>query len=184
MPDNAKLRRRLIDAFSTASEAHGFAFVQVNGADDDWAYWYADILQQPLSLILDRQLTRTQIVVCLTAIENERLSRFGGNHPWAPLYADHFLTMFSAPQPDTRPELALYYYPECPYCQRVLRAIAETGTEVLLRHIWDEPQHRTDLQAARGRTTVPVLRITDRDGDRWMPESADIVRYLCEFAQT
>jgi hypothetical protein len=46
-------RQRLVEAFTTAGEAHGFAFVQVNGADDDWAYWYADILQQPLSLILN-----------------------------------------------------------------------------------------------------------------------------------
>ena len=184
MNDNTQLRQRLIEAFNTASEAHGFAFVQVNGADDDWAYWYASVLQQPLSLILNRELTRSQIVVCLTAIEEERLSRFGDQHPWAPLYADHFLIMFAAPQPDTQPELALYYYPECPYCQRVLRTIAETGTGVSLRHIWDAPQHRADLQAARGRTTVPVLRITDKDGDRWMPESADIVRYLHELART
>jgi glutaredoxin 2 len=66
----------------------------------------------------------------------------------------------------------------------VLRTIAETGTGVSLRHIWDDPQHRADLQAARGRSTVPVLRITDKDGDRWMPESADIVRYLHELART
>ena len=184
MPDNTDSRQRLVEAFTTAGEAHGFAFVQVNGADDDWAYWYADILQQPLSLILNRELTRSQIVVCLTAIVDERLSRFGDQHPWAPLYADHFLTMFTAPQPGAQPQLALYYYPECPYCQRVLRAITETGANVSLRHIWDEQQHRADLQAARGRTTVPVLRIADQDGDRWMPESTDIVRYLHELAKT
>jgi hypothetical protein len=34
-------------------------------------------------------------------------------------------------------------------------------------------------KTARGRTTIPVLRITTADGeDRWMQETADIVRYL------
>ena len=51
--------------------------------------------------------------------------------------------------------------------------------DVELRNIYDDRQHFDELRAARGRTTVPVLRITSSDGeDRWMPESADIVRYL------
>ncbi len=182
MAGNTDLKEQLAAAFVTAAEAHAFAFTQVDGKDDDWAYWYAKILQQPLSKILGRKLTRTQIVICLFAIEDERLARFGAGEPWPQLYGEHFRTMFASDEPDNRPKLALYYYPECPYCQRVLKAIADTGTEVELRHIWDEPQHRTDLQAARGRTTVPVLRITGSDGDRWMPESADIVRYLQERA--
>ena len=180
MAGNTDLREQLTAAFDTAAEAHAFAFVQVDGEDDDWAYWYAGVLQRPLSKILGRDLTRAQIVTCLSAIEDERLARFGTQHPWAPMYADHFSTMFAPEKPDAQPELALYYYPECPYCQRVLTAIAETGAEVALRHVWDDPQHRADLQAARGRTTVPVLRISGNDGDRWMPESADIVRYLRE----
>lgn len=182
MNEVTDLRERLIKAFVTAGEAHAFAFVQVNGDDEDWAYWYAAMLQQPLSQILNRELTRAQIVVCLTSVEDERLARFSDQHPWAPLYADHFITMFAAPQPVPTEQLSLYYYPECPYCQRVLNAIAETGAEVELRHIWDQPNHRADLQAARGRTTVPVLRISGDTTDRWMPESADIVRFLRERA--
>ena len=60
--------------------------------------------------------------------------------------------------------------------------IDETGADVELRHIWDEPAHRAELQAARGRTTVPVLRISGDGEDRWMPESADIVQFLRELA--
>jgi len=42
-----------------------------------------------------------------------------------------------------------------------------------------EPQHAADLHAATGRTTVPVLRITEAGGEvRFLPESADIVEYL------
>ena len=51
--------------------------------------------------------------------------------------------------------------------------------DVDLRNIHANEQHWDDLVAARGRGTVPVLRITAPDGDeRWMPESGDIVRYL------
>ncbi len=50
-----------------------------------------------------------------------------------------------------------------------------------LRDIFQDSQHRDDLVKARGRATVPVLRIESPDGeDRWMPESRDIVRYLQE----
>ena len=42
-----------------------------------------------------------------------------------------------------------------------------------------QPGYLQELRDARGRTTVPVLRITSPDGnERWMPESSDIVRYL------
>jgi DNA segregation ATPase FtsK/SpoIIIE-like protein len=41
------------------------------------------------------------------------------------------------------------------------------------------PEHLRDLVEARGVKTVPVLRIRHPEGrDEWMPESADIVRYL------
>lgn len=76
--------------------------------------------------------------------------------------------------------LALYQYPSCPFCVRVRRVIEELGIEVEMRDIIQNPQHRQDLVAARGRQTVPVLRITSAEGDRWMPESAEIVRWLVE----
>ena len=50
--------------------------------------------------------------------------------------------------------------------------------EVELRNIHRDPKHLADLVAARGRETVPVLRITSGAGDEWMGESRDIVRYL------
>lgn len=76
------------------------------------------------------------------------------------------------------PDLALYHYDTCPFCYRVRRALSRLGVEVELRNIHENDQHRRDLVAARGRETVPVLRIARDGGDEWMPESADIVRYL------
>jgi len=75
--------------------------------------------------------------------------------------------------------MALYYYDTCPFCIRVLRAASRLGVDLELRNIFQDRQHYADLAAARGRTTVPVLRYTDDDGkDIWMPESADIIRFL------
>jgi glutaredoxin 2 len=62
---------------------------------------------------------------------------------------------------------------------RVLRAIDTLRLDVELRNIYENRDYLNELRQVRGRTTVPVLRVTSPDGeDRWMPESADIVRYL------
>lgn len=61
----------------------------------------------------------------------------------------------------------------------VRSSIDQLGLDIELRSIVDDSQHRDDLIAARGRATVPVLRITSPCGEeRWMPESRDIVHYL------
>jgi len=75
--------------------------------------------------------------------------------------------------------LALYGYPQCPYCQRVLRAVESLDLVIELRNTMLESEYHEQLLAALGRGTVPVLRIEDEPGDvKWLPESADIVRYL------
>ena len=83
--------------------------------------------------------------------------------------------------PTRAPDLSLYMFPGCPYCSRVTRALDAYGVEVELRDIHGPGDHQLDLVAARGRKTVPVLRIDAPDGtSRWLPESADIVTYLAE----
>lgn len=74
--------------------------------------------------------------------------------------------------------LALYKSDYCVFCIRVKRVIEELGISVEMRDVWDEPRWQQELIAARGRATVPVLRLTGPSEDRWMPESVDIIRYL------
>ena len=65
------------------------------------------------------------------------------------------------------------------FCTRVRRVIDELGLDVELRDILSDRRYMEELRDVRGRKTVPVLRITSADGEeRWMPESADINRYL------
>ncbi len=77
-------------------------------------------------------------------------------------------------------DLSLYLYDGCPFCERVRAAVVDLELQLEERNIFQDRAHMDDLIAARGRRTVPVLRIAKPDGDEWMPESADIVRYLYE----
>lgn len=84
----------------------------------------------------------------------------------------------------TGPRLALYRFRSCIYCVYVERAIAHLGLEVEIRDIDKDPQAFQELVGARGRKTVPVLRIEEQDGHvEWLPESRDIVRYLERIAK-
>lgn len=75
--------------------------------------------------------------------------------------------------------LSLYHRPSCGYCVQVRMAAERLGIPLELRDVRQEPRWREELLAARGRGTVPVLRIDYADGTtRWMPESLDIIRYL------
>ena len=80
----------------------------------------------------------------------------------------------------TSPDLSLYQFNSCPYCARVRHTLESLDLQIEFRDIHQDDAHHDALVAARGRATVPVLRISGPDGDTWMPESADIVAYLRE----
>jgi len=75
--------------------------------------------------------------------------------------------------------LTLYQYASCPFCYRVTAALRTLDVEVEIRDILRDARSRTELIAAQGRSTVPVLKIVADDGsERWLPESRDIIEYL------
>lgn len=78
--------------------------------------------------------------------------------------------------------MVLYHYESCMFCARVRKALAALALEVELRDVLKSPTYRQELIAGGGRSTVPCLRIAASGGqpERWMYESADIVRYLGE----
>lgn len=77
------------------------------------------------------------------------------------------------------PHLSLYYFDSCGYCRRVRQVIEELGVPVELRNIQHSAEHYEALLAARGRRTVPVLRIDRAEGSsEWLPESQDIIAWL------
>lgn len=77
--------------------------------------------------------------------------------------------------------LSIYGYPQCPFCRRVLDVVSSLGLEIPLRNTLQDADHRGELVEAMGGATVPVLLIEGEAGDlKWLPESADIVRYLAD----
>ena len=72
------------------------------------------------------------------------------------------------------PELTLYYFPSCPYCQRVLVALDRLGVEPTMRDIRSEAGARDQLIAIGGKGQVPCLVIDGKP----MYESGDIVAWL------
>lgn len=85
--------------------------------------------------------------------------------------------------PDATPEQAaeqyvLYQYATCPYCQRVLRFLAEAEVDLPLKDTLRDPAARRELIQGGGDSQVPCLRI-ERDGQvSWLYESLDIIAYL------
>ena len=177
MTDEAKLTR-LAALFREAGEAHHQAFLTTDGDDPEWALWYAEYLHDKLEPYLAAPITRSRLVFCLIGADDEHRAT-ESDVPWPEYYAQRFVECLGPTEEPTKDRLALYYFDTCPFCIRVLRAIDALGIEVELRNIYRESEHLTALREARGRTTVPVLRIASPHGeDRCMPESADIVRYL------
>jgi len=174
----SETRQEITELLVATGQAHHEAFEATNGDDPDWPIWYAEHLRQPMNKLLHDELTRSQLVYCLMTAEFERAAR-DESAEWAPSYANHLLERFAPAVSPQEDKLVLYHFPSCPFCARVRAAIEHLGLDVELRDIRKDPQHWDDLVAARGRATVPVLRIESPDGsNRWMPESADIVRYL------
>jgi glutaredoxin 3 len=73
-----------------------------------------------------------------------------------------------------KPELTLYYFSECPYCQRVLKTIRDLGLSVELRNIRETAAYREELIRGGGKSQVPCLFIDSKP----LYESQDIMAYL------
>ena len=173
-----QLRANLIELLRDAGRAHHDAFVATDGADPDWPIWYADYLQEPLAEKLDMQFDKSRLIYCLMDADFDHQAR-SPDSDWSEYYADRFMERCAPSETPAEDRLALYHFDSCPFCRRVRSSVESLGVDVELRDIFENPQYRDELIEARGRATVPVLRITSPDGEeRWMPESQDIVRYL------
>ena len=72
-------------------------------------------------------------------------------------------------------KLELYYYPECPYCQRVLNAMRKNRWQgIELKNIHADAEADATLVRVGGKHQVPCLFIDGRP----MYESLDIIAWL------
>ncbi len=173
-----ELRNKTVDLLLEAGHAHHTAFAATDGADPDWSIWYADYLKEPFAQRLDMNFHKSQLIYCLMNADFEHQARSPDSN-WSEYYADEIIERYAPSDNSEEDKLALYHFNGCPFCSMVRSAVDRLGIDVELRDIFDNPEYRKELIEVRGRTTVPVLRITSPGGEeRWMPESRDIERYL------
>jgi glutaredoxin len=179
---NTEIRNRLVALLREAGRAHHDAFDVTGGDDPDWPIWYADYLQEPLAERFDMSFNKSRLIYCLMDADFDHQARSPASD-WAEHYADRFMERCAPSETAAGDKLTLYHFDSCPFCRMVRSAIDELGLQVELRDIFENAQYRDELVEARGRPTVPVLRITSPGGEeRWMPESRDIVEYLEKIA--
>ncbi len=171
-------RNRLRDLLAETGRAHHQAFASSSGQDEDWPIWYAEHMVVPMREQLGIELSRSQLIYCLMDADFEHKA-VAPDSPWIDFYVDHLLEHYAPSDNPGEDKLALYHFNGCPFCSIAREPIERLGVNVELRDIYQDPQHLRELMEARGRATVPVLRITSPDGEEhWMPESSDIVRYI------
>jgi len=174
---DSSLIDQLTDLLRFTAKNHHQAFIETDGEDADWAIWYADNMHNRITKQFEFNVTKAELVECLLKADIEHGAR-APDSDWPDFYAAMLLEHL-APASDKSDKLSLYYFDGCPFCMMVLRVIEDLDVDVELRNIFENTQHRDDLISARGRATVPVLRIDSTDGSaRWMPESRDIARFL------
>lgn len=78
------------------------------------------------------------------------------------------------------PKLKLYYSPGCGYCHLVIRSAKQLEVPLELVDISRDRQALERLYEFRGRGTVPVLGIPNKNGagEQLLGESRDIITYL------
>ena len=76
-----------------------------------------------------------------------------------------------------KPDLSLYFYDSCPFCQYVLRYLETTDIEVKFRNTLEDQQAYKELLEIGGKTQVPCLVI---DGEP-LYESIYIVEWLKDY---
>jgi glutaredoxin len=71
-------------------------------------------------------------------------------------------------------KLELYYFPSCPFCQKVLKAMEGIDTKITLKNTKANDAYRQELIKLTGKTQVPCLSIDGKPKH----ESDDIVKWL------
>lgn len=177
MPKTA-LRNAIIRLIKDTTAARHKEFAPAQDADPDWPIWYAERMQQPLEQIAKMHFAKSRLIYCLMNADYEHKAR-SPETDWSEYIAERFIECYGFSETAATDKLALYYMPTCPYCIRVLRVIERMELDVELRNINKDRTFKDELITARGRATVPVLRIdSPNDKGRWMPESLDIIAYL------
>lgn len=84
------------DLLHEAAETHHQVYRITDGADDDWASWYADWLTRLSELpdLLPRRPVRSELTHHLVALDKEYAGARPGQ-PWEEFYAQRLIQLFA-----------------------------------------------------------------------------------------
>ncbi|MDV2989862.1 MAG: hypothetical protein P3T54_06935 [Dehalogenimonas sp.] len=88
-----KNTEEIAESLRTIGHAHHRAFIMVNGADPDWARWYAAKLEPELNGKLAVSLSVEELAGLLPLLEKERTLR-SPQSDWAQFYAEAIVKSF------------------------------------------------------------------------------------------
>jgi len=88
MADNDQLKQ-LSQLFVETGHAHHQAFIETDGADPEWALWYADYLWDRLPAVLGRESTKSEIIYCLVSLSKKQ-PVISPDAWWPDFYAMYF----------------------------------------------------------------------------------------------
>lgn len=79
-----------------AAETHHRVFRITDGADDDWASWYADWLTRlsELADVLGKPPVRSELTYQLVALDKEYTAN-NPDQPWEAFYAERLIEVFA-----------------------------------------------------------------------------------------
>ena len=75
---------QLVALLEKTGHAHHQAFIETDGADPEWAMWYADNLKLPLSALLQHDFTQSLIIYELVRLDKTTDTE---NSPWPEVFA-------------------------------------------------------------------------------------------------
>ena len=93
-------QQQVSDLLHEAGETHHRVYRIVDGADDDWASWYADWLinLSELPALLGARPVRSELVYLLVSLDKQYTAEQPGE-PWEAFYARHITAHFQPARP-------------------------------------------------------------------------------------
>jgi hypothetical protein len=88
-----ELAGRITDLLRETGEAHHEAFADTDGADPDWAIWYAERMHQRLGALLGATITKSELVYLLMSAGKEQAIRAPGSD-WRKYYAQFLVERY------------------------------------------------------------------------------------------
>lgn len=90
-----ELLQQLRELFKETGHAHHEAFIEVDGADDEWPAWYAEHMHKRLCTLLLAEFTQSELIYLLVLVDRERALHAPGAE-WTDYYARFFLARYGS----------------------------------------------------------------------------------------